>query len=306
MRRLAVKKVDLSIIILNYNTRDFLRRCLLSILKSKKNGFNYELIVVDNASSDDSVKMVKRRFPKIKLLVNKRNLGFSAGNNLGIKRAQGRFVLLLNPDTLVFPETFKVMMKFMESNPQTGAATCRVELTNGKLDHACHRGFPTPWNALTYFSGLARRFPKTKLFSGYTLSWQPLNKIHEIDSACGSFLFIRRQAGEEVGWLDEDYFWYGEDLDFCYRLKKKNWQVMFVPRTKIIHYKGVSSGIKKHSQKMATASKTTKLRSIKAHTQVMRIFYQKHLVHCYPRPVYWLVILGINLLEKINLRKLSI
>jgi GT2 family glycosyltransferase len=295
----VAEKIDLSVIILNYNTRDFLRQCLQSIKKTQ--GIDPEVIVVDNASTDGSVAMVKENFPEVKLMVNEKNIGFAAGNNQGVKKAKGKFILFLNPDTLVQPETLKAMVDYLKKHPKTGAATCQVELPNGQLDYACHRGFPTPWNAFAYFSGLAKLFPKIKAFTGYTLSYLPLNQTHPIDAACGAFLMVRREAGEASHWWDEDYFWYGEDLDFCYRLKQKGWRIDYVSQTKIIHHKGAASGIKKHSQKIATATKKTKKRAIKASTEVMRVFFQKHYRDKYPKPIYWLVMKGIDLLEKYRL-----
>lgn len=307
MRRLLMaKKVNLSIIILNYNTKNLLRNCLRSVEKAEKNGYSWETIVVDNASTDGSPEMVKKEFVWTRLIVNKKNLGFATGNNRGIKKSSGRYILLLNPDTLIQPETFKIMVDFMDKNPKVGAATCRIELPNSQLDYSCHRGFPTPWNAFAYFSGLAKIFPKIKIFTGYTLAHLSLDQTHAIDSGCGAFLIIRREVGDEVGWLDEDYYWYGEDLDFCYRLKQKGWQIMFVPKTKIIHYKGAASGIKKYSQDVTTATKKTKIRAIKSSTEVMRVFFKKHYQNKYPKIVYWLVMSGIDFLEKIRLLKYSL
>ncbi|MBU3957135.1 glycosyltransferase family 2 protein [Patescibacteria group bacterium] len=300
------KKVNLSVIILNYNTKDLLKNCLNKVKKAERDSYLCETIVVDNASTDGSPEMVKKEFKWVKLIVNKRNLGFAAGNNKGINKASGCYLLLLNPDTLVQPDTLKVVVDFMEKHSGVGAATCRIELPDGRLDYSCHRGFPTPWNAFAYFSGLANIFPKIKIFTGYTLTHLPLNKTHSIDAGCGAFLMIRRQAGEEVNWLDEDYYWYGEDLDFCYRLKQKGWQIMFVPETKIIHYKGAASGIKKHSQTITTATKKTKIRAIRSSTEVMRVFFKKHYQKRYPRFIYWLVMFGINLLEKIRLLQHSL
>lgn len=300
-----VNKVDLSVIILNYNTKDLLKNCLNSVKSAEKNSYSYQVITIDNASTDGSVEMVKKNFPWVELIVNKKNIGFAAGSNKGIKKALGRYILLLNPDTIIQPETLRIMVNFMENHPKTGAATCRIELPSGSLDYSCHRGFPTPWNALAYFSGLSGLFPKIKIFTGYTLTHLPLNKTHAIDAGCGAFLMIRRQAGEEVNWLDEDYYWYGEDLDFCYRLKQKDWQIMFVPKTKIVHYKGAASGIKKYSQKVTTATKKTKIRAAKSSTEVMRVFFKKHYQDKYPRLIYWLVMRGIDLLEKIRLLKYS-
>ena len=292
-------KTDLSIIIVSYNTKNFLRRCLESLSPNK------EIIVVDNGSVDGSVEMVSKDFPQLKLIKNKKNLGFAKANNLAIKKASGRYILFLNPDTVVQKNTLKTMVKFMEENPQVGAATCRVELPNGQLDQACHRGFPTAWNAFCYFSGLGKLFPKSKIFAGYSLTCLPLDKTHEIDASAGAFLIVRREIGESLNWFDEDYFWYGEDLDFCYRLKQKGWKIMFVPTTKIIHWKGAASGIKKHSQKISSAKKQTRIKATKASIEVMRIFFKKHYQNKYPRFVYWLVMLGIKLLEKIRLSRIK-
>jgi len=312
-----MKKPDLSIVILNYNSGDFLKKCLESIGKAKKNEFEYEVIVVDNVSTDNSLKEIQNSKSKIQnkfkiqnikltLMKNKTNLGFAAGNNVGVRKAKGRYVLFLNPDTIVMPNTFREMIKFMDNNPCAGAATCRVELPSGKLDEACRRGFPTPWNAFCHFSGLERLFPKSRIFAGYTLGWKPLNKIHEINSGSGAFLMVRRKVGDKIDWWDEDYFWYGEDLDFCYRIKKAGWKIYYVPKVKIIHYKGVSSGIRKESQKITKAKKETKIKAIKASTQAMRIFYKKHYLDKYPRFLTWLVLKGIDFLEKIRLKRLSI
>lgn len=300
------KKVDLSVIIVSYNTCDLLRKALESIKKAKRSGIGIEVVVVDNASNDQSSVMVEKEFPWVKLIINKENLGFAAANNLGIKCSSSQYALFLNPDTVVYPDTLVTMINFMDQNPQVGASTCRVELPDGRLDYSCHRGFPTPWNAFAFFSGLARVFPKVKLFSGYPLTFLPLDRIHEIDSGCGAFLMVRREAGEEVGWWDEDYFWYGEDLDFCYRLKKRGWKIVFNPETKIIHHKGAASGLKKHSQKVTTATRQTKIRAAKASTQVMRVFFQKHYQEKYPKAVHWLVMRGIDLLEKIRVLKYSL
>lgn len=303
----AMEKIDLSIIIVNYNTKDFLKKCLESLQPVvRKTSFRTEIIIVDNSSSDDSLQFLNSlNWPNLKVIASKKNLGFAKANNLAIKKSSGRYILFLNPDTIVQKDTLKTMIKFMEENPKVGAATCRVELTDGQLDQACHRGFPTAWNAFCYFSGLGKLFPKSKIFAGYSLSYLPLDKIHEIDASAGAFLIVRREAGELLDWFNEDYFWYGEDLDFCYRLKQKGWKIMFVPTTKIIHYKGVASGIKKHSQKISPASKETKIRATKASIEVMRIFFKKHYQKKYPRFVYWLVMLGIKLLEKIRLSRIK-
>jgi GT2 family glycosyltransferase len=295
---------ELSIIIVSYNTRDFLAECLESIRDNVSKDISYEVLVVDNASTDDSVAYTKKHFPDVKIIATNENLGFSKANNLGVAKSSGRYVLFLNPDTVIHKGALEYMVKFMDVTRGAGAATCYLEMINGKLDDASHRGFPTPWNALCHFSGLAKVFPKSTLFNGYNLGWQDLKKTHEIDALAGAFMLVRHEAGEQVGWWDERYFFYGEDLDFCYQLKKKGWHIYFVPDVKIIHYKGVSGGIKKHSQHISTATKETKVRATLARFEAMKIFYKKNYMKQYPRFVTWLVFKGITLKQWITLQSL--
>ncbi|MBI2338430.1 glycosyltransferase family 2 protein [Candidatus Daviesbacteria bacterium] len=301
--------IDLSIIILSYNTAKLTKECLLSIEKNKPRSFDYEAITVDNASTDGTVGAIQQfnnsTINKIKIISNKKNLGFSRANNQGVRIATGRYILFLNADTVVYPRTLETMIKFMDQHKSAGAATCRVELPTGGLDDSCHRGFPTPWRAFCHFSGLSKLFPRSRLFAGYSLGWMSLTETHEIDSCAGAFMIVKRQAGEEVNWWDEDYFWYGDDLDFCYRLKKKDWKIYFVPTVKILHYKGVSGGIKKISQHLTNATKETIIRATNARFQAMNIFYKKHYLNKYPRFITWLVMQGINLKRWLTLRSLT-
>lgn len=292
--------VDLSIIIVNYNTKEFLKRCLNSILSSIDGKISYEIIVVDNNSSDQSTEMVKKEFPQIKLIANKDNAGFSKANNQGIKISEkNRYVLFLNPDTIMQNQTIEQMLKFMDSNKIAGAATCKLIMLNGEIDDASRRGFPTPWNAFCHFSGLAGLFTKSKLFSGYNLGWMNLSETHEIDALAGAFMLVRRIAGEQVGWWDEDYFFYGEDIDFCYMLKQKGWKIYYVPTVFATHYKGVSGGIKSVSQELTTASEQTKKRATRWRFNAMRIFYNKHYKQKYPWIVNQLVNAGISIKENL-------
>ncbi|MBP8591223.1 glycosyltransferase family 2 protein [Candidatus Shapirobacteria bacterium] len=272
-----------------------------------------EIIVVDNHSQDDSVEMLKNlklklenskktENLKLKIIVNNDNLGFAKANNIGIKKSRGEYLLFLNSDTIVPPKTISFMLDFMKKNPKIGVATCRVELTDGKLDEACTRGFPTPWNAFCHFSGLEKLLPHSRLFAGYYLGHLDLNTTHEIDSCVGAFMLVPRHVGEKIGWWDEDYFWYGEDIDFCYRVKKAGFKVMFVPEVKIIHYKGASSGIKKTKSK---ADLKTREKAMLASTQAMRIFYQKHYRGKYPKLIEKTVFWGINMIEKARVRKIK-
>lgn len=295
------RKPDISIVILNYNSIDFLRESLSSIAKSKLDGLTVETIIVDNASTDDSVAVIRKEYKKTKLIASKKNRGFAGGNNLAINKTYGKYVLFLNPDTILEPDALGRVYKYMEEHKDVGAATCRLELASGEPDNSTHRGFPTPVNAFFYFSGISRLFPTVKAFTGYTQGWK-LNdpNPHEVEVISGAFFFVRRKAAKEVGWWDEDYFWYGEDIEFSYRLKESGWKIMFLPGIKTLHYKGVTSGIKKHTKKVSKATKETRKRSAKASTQAMRIFYKKHYVGKYPKIITFLVLLAISLLEKIR------
>ncbi len=304
--------MDLSVVILNYKSKDFLKKCLTSLEKAckhlKKNGFTYEVIVVENASGDDLKPLKKqKKLVTFKLIENKKNLGFSKGNNIGIKASKGRYVLLLNPDTVVEENTLTGMIKFMDNNPNVGLSTCYVELVKtGEIDWASHRGFPTPWASFTYYSKLSKIFPKTKLFGQYHQTWKDLNTIHEIDSPVGAFYLIRRRVLNQVGLLDEDYFMYAEDLDLAFRIKKAGYKVMYNPKFKIYHYKGVSSGIKKHTLK--DSKNTLKNRKIitSYFYDTMIIFYKKHYAKKYPFFINWLVYFGIFLKKQISLRTLKV
>lgn len=314
-----MKRVDLSIIIVSYNTKDFLLGCLQSIKEADLRGISTEIVVVDNASTDGSVETARKSIKGIMsatgitgfVIENKENLGFAAGNNIGVKKASGGYVLFLNPDTVLSENAIKEVFNFMEKHKDVAAASPKLELPNGQLDEASHRGFPSPWNAFCHFSGLRKVFPKNRLFAGYTMGWLLDNKEpHEVDSVSGAFFFVRREAGEEVGWWDEDYFWYGDELDFCYRLKEKDlsagrqgWKVFFLPQIKVLHYRGVASGIKGHSREISTATKETRLRSARASIQAMRIFYKKHYKDKYPFFMTWLVFAGMRLLENLRVLK---
>ncbi len=286
--------IDLSIIIVSYNTKDFLKNCLGSVYKNLGD-LKAEVIVVDNASKDGSPEMVLKEYKNTHLIENKENLGFSKANNIGVKKATGRYTLFLNSDTLVYENTLTFMVNFMEKNKDAGASTCKLNLPNGKIDDASHRGFPTPWNSFSHFSGLSKILGKTKIFGGYNLGYLDLSKTHEIDALAGAFMLVRKEAGEEVGWWDEDYFFYGEDLDFCYMLKQKGWKIYYVPQVNILHFKGVSGGIKNVSKQITTADDSTKIKAKKERFRAMKLFYKKHYEDKYPRVVSQLVNLGISL-----------
>lgn len=289
--------IDLSIVIVSHNTASFLDTCIESIERTKPESLALEIIVVDNASSDGTAQLVREKHPTVRLIALEENTGFSRANNRGVEVASGGFLLFLNPDTEMRERTLAGVLAFMEEMPVVGAATCFVALPSGALDDAAHRGFPTPWNSLCHFSGLAGLFPHSRLFSGYNLGWMDLQTTHEIDALAGAFMLVRREAGQKVGWWDEEYFFYGEDLDFCYRLRLTGWKVYFVPEFSILHYKGTAAGIRPESRGRTTASRDTKLAATRYRFDAMRIFYRKHLIGRYPRVVTWSVMRAVDLKE---------
>jgi len=326
-------KVILSIIILHYKSEQFLLSLLKSLLifspksiKLRAKIAKAEVIVVDNASPVPIRQRIgkffwrngarRRRRGKlswlqinghgvaVKYLQSLSNRGFAAGNNLGLKLAEGRYILFLNPDTIVPAKTLLESLEYLKKHSKVGAVSPRLELADGTLDEACHRGFPTPWRSLCHFSGLEKIFPRWRLFSGYHLGWR-LSKHwpHPVEAVSGAFLMVKREAGESIGWWDEDYFFYGEDIEFCFRLWKKGWQIYYLPNIKMRHYRGVSSGIKKHSLGMSKADLKTRLQAAKSSVEAMRIFYRKHYLCKYPWPVNKLVYFALWILEKRRLAR---
>lgn len=304
-------KTILSIVILNYNTKKVTLDAVASIEKNYKKEVEdgeYQVILADNDSPDGSLSVFKDYKKKTKIryfdvVPTGGNIGFAAGNNKAIPFIKGEYVLFLNPDTVVYPKTLSYMVEFMRLHPDAGAASCKLELPKGGIDEASHRGFPTAWNSFAHFSHLQYLFPKNRLFAGYTQGWKDFSKTHTVDAISGAFLLIPRSLGEKLHWWDEDYFFYGEDLDFCYRIRKAGYNIYYVPEVSILHYGGVSSGIKKQSQNITTANKEIKKKVQGWRFDAMRIFYKKHYSKKYPKMLTWLVMKGIDFLYKRNLPK---
>lgn len=255
--------MDLSIIIVNYNVKEFLQNLIHSIEKASQN-ITKEIIVVDNASDDGSVEIVRERFPYVKLIANKSNLGFGKANNIGLKNAAGKFILLINPDTIVAEDTFEKMIEFFDQNKDVGLAGCKILNPDGTLQLACRRSFPGPWTSFTKVTGLSSIFPKSKIFARYNLTYLDENQTYEVDAISGSFMMMIREVYEKVGGFDEQFFMYGEDLDLCYRIQKAGYKVCYVHSTQIIHYKGEST-------------KRSSLDETKVFYNAMHLFVKKHL-----------------------------
>lgn len=255
--------MDLSIVIVSYNTVDLLRDCLNSIYKTTKK-IKYDIWVVDNQSKDGSPDMVAAEFPEVNLIRNPINGGFSQANNLAIEQCKNsKYILLLNPDTVVLDGTLENCVKKMNEDEKIGALGCKVVLESGKLDRACKRGFPSPWNSLCYFLKLDKLFPGNKKFGGYNATYIHEDEESEIECLVGAFMMVRQEAITKVGMLDDTFFMYGEDIDWCYRIKEAGFKNYYYPKEKIMHYKGESS--KKQSTKM-----------IGVFHKSMIIFYNKH------------------------------
>lgn len=294
--------MDLSIIIVSFNTKELLADCLNSIKTAIKN-LKVEVFVIDNHSFDGTIQMVKKNYLWVNLIENKINVGFSKANNQALKIAKGKYILILNPDTKLFPDTISKMIKFMDANQDTAVSTCKVQLPNGQLDKDCRRHFPTPWRAFTHFSGLSKIFPHSKLFDQYYLGYLSENKEHEIDSCVGAFMFVRTSAIKKAGYFDEDFFFYGEDLDWCWRFKEAGYRVIFTPITKIVHYKGAASGIKSHTKHLSKATRESKIKVLKESIRAMELFYKKHYLEKYPSLINLLILSSIKTLGQIRILK---
>jgi GT2 family glycosyltransferase len=266
--------MDLSVIILNYNTKDLLKACLTSVFASKTD-YKFEVLVADNGSTDNSIEWVRIFCPSAKLIENNANLGFAKGNNVAIKQAVGKYILLLNSDTAVRPDTLDKSVRYMDAHSDVGIMGCKVLLPDGSLHEASRRRFPNPANAFLRLFGFRK-------FSNYNYQNISVDSEMEVDSVVGAFLCIRKSVIDKVGLLDEDFFMYGEDLDWCWRVKEAGYKVMYYPGAAITHY-------------IYGSSKSVKFKSVQWAHDAMKIFYHKH----YATDHTWLfnqfVYLGITL-----------
>lgn len=283
---------DLAIVIVNYNTRDFLRACLDSIYESQGD-LTYKVYVVDNCSADGSAEMVRREFPQVGGVAEcASNCGYPAANNIGFRAAgfgqadsspEARYALMLNADTILPPNALQRMIDFMDTTSQAGIAGPKLVRQDGSLDKACRRSFPSPEVSFYRLAGLGRLFPNNPRLARYNLDYLDEDETAEIDSVVGAFMLIRADTLREIGFLDEGFFMYGEDLDLCYRAKQKGWKVYYYPVVTVLHYKGESSRQRSYQ-------------STYHFYRSMYVFHRKHYWQSTPFLLNWLITMGIVIL----------
>ena len=247
--------MKLSVVIVSYNVRLLLEACLQSVKKALK-GIDGEIFVVDNHSSDDSVTYLEPRFPDVHFIANKENLGFARANNQAIRQSQAEYVLLLNPDTVVYENTLRDSLAFLDAHPEAGGVGVRMLTRDGDPAPESRRAVPTPWIAFLKMIGFS---------SKYYMSHLPWDQPGQIEVISGAYCMLRHKALDQIGLLDEDFFMYGEDIDLSYRLLKGGWQNWYLPLD-IIHYKGEST-------------QKSSFRYVHVFYQAMLIFFRKHYGH---------------------------
>lgn len=257
-----MERPDVSVLIVNYNVKDYLLQCLRSI-EQRMAGVDVEVIVVDNCSDDNSVAELEPLFPWVTWIPLSRNVGFGRGNNAGLSHCNGRYVLFLNPDTIIAQDTLNVMVRYMDDHADVGMAGCKVLNPDGTFQLACRRGFPTPWASFCKLFGLQSLFPNSPLFAQYNQTFRSVDETYEIDALIGAFMIGRTDDVRALGGFDPDFFMYGEDLDLCYRVQKTGRKIMYVHETSIVHFKGEST-------------KRSSMNEVQVFYQAMRIFARKH------------------------------
>ncbi len=279
--------MDISVIIVNYNVKFFLEQCIRSVYQAQ-DGLEIEIIVIDNHSVDGSVEMIKEKFPGVILIENKENYGFSKANNQGIKIVKGKYILLLNPDTVLQEDTLIKCFQFMESHLDAGALGVKMFDGKGNFLPESKRYLPTASVAFYKIFGLSKLFPKSKIFGKYHLTYLSKDEVHKVDVLSGAFMFIRKSVLDEIGGLDEDYFMYGEDIDLSYRITKAGHNNYYLPDTSIIHYKGEST-------------KKSSVNYVIVFYKAMMIFADKHFSTTYAKFFRFLIYLAIYIRAGISI-----
>ncbi len=281
-----IDRLDLAIVIVNYNVSALLRRCLQSVFAAQGD-LRLGVCVVDNASTDDSVAMIRAEFSELSLIANPSNLGYPAANNQGLRQlgvlhnAAPRYALLLNPDTEVPGDAFTTLIDYMDANSEVGVVGPKLVLPDGKLDLACRRGFDSMTALFYRMVGLSRLFPNSRRFGRYNLTYLDEDKLADVDSVVGAFMLVRSKAIQEAGLLDEQFWMYGEDLDWAKRIKNRGWRVVYNPEVTVLHVKRASSRQNPRAQV--------------EFYRAMLIFYYKHYRDVTPFWLHWLILLGVAL-----------
>jgi hypothetical protein len=304
---------DIAIIIVNYNTSALLRDCLRSIGDSeldmtrlpadeqgpRSRSLKIDVCMVDNDSPDDSVAMVRREFPHVRVIANAGNVGYPAANNQGLRfygfpgadenTGDGlpAYALLLNPDTKLPPDALAAMVAFMERTPRAGAAGPRLVRLDGSLDKACRRSFPTPEVSLYHMLYLDRLFPHSRRFARYNLTYQDEREAARVDAIVGAFMLVRRDAIRQAGLLDETFFMYGEDLDWAKRITDTGWEVWYYPKVTVLHVKEAAS--------------RSSIKARREFYRAMNIFYDKHYRAHTSFWLDWLIRGGVAVVGRLDL-----
>jgi hypothetical protein len=263
----------LSIVIVNWNTRDYLLGALRSIFDAPP-PFEFEVIVVDNASSDGSAEAVRREFPLVRLTASAENTGYAKGNNIGLEQSAGEFVLLLNPDVVLRPGALERAVAILRRRPEVGALGAKLLNPDGSVQRSV-RGFPTPAAVASEAAGLGRLFPRSRRLGAYRMHWFTYDQEAEVDQPMGTFLLIPRRALEDVGLLDERFPIFFNEVDWCWRARKRGWKALFSPEVEVVHYGGGST--RQVSARMAWESRRGLLD-----------YYRKHYPSPLFAPVFWL------------------
>lgn len=228
---------SLGICIVTRHSRGEVLECLSSLFE-KGRGVDLQVVVVDNNSQDGTIEEIRDKFPAVNLILNNENLGFSRAVNQGLKTLDVRYYLLLNPDAIILDGALQTIIRFMEDTPQAGICIPKVLNRDGTLQYQCRRGEARPWEVFSYFLGLARLFPNDQRFTGYLLNHLDNDKVNEVKAVSGSCMLIRREVVEQIGYLDERYFAYQEDTDYCFHARQVGWKIYYVPTAQVIHYGG--------------------------------------------------------------------
>ncbi len=250
------KEINVSVCIVNWNTKYLLQQCVKSI-REKTGGLTYEIIIVDNNSQDDSIQMVKRDYPECVIIESKKNLGFAKGNNEAVKKASGKYILYLNPDTELITNAICGMYLFLEKNKDFGAVGCKLVGSDGQIQFTCARTFPTPFNQFSFLTMLDRLFPQSRRLSTVEMNYWDHADSREVDCLSGACILARKEVIDTLNGFDEKFFMYAEDVDLCYRIRKESWKIYYLAEESIFHHEGASSKKKPNRHFSAIMQRTS-------------------------------------------------